>query len=220
MTRWFYVAVMLTVGAFASSYYVHEFRYDELPAQVPIHWNLEGQPDGFVPKSNVFMAFLLLPTVMAGMLGLTLALPWLSPKKFEVGPRGLYHFVMLLVIGLLGFIHVLALGTALHPAWPMDRLLVGGLCFFFAAIGAVLGQVPRNFYIGVRTPWTLASDEVWQRTHQLAARLFVAAGLAGMLIALVQLPVWLAFVAIMAAAFVPVIYSLAFYKSLERQGRI
>lgn len=221
MTRWFYLALLLTVAAFAGSFYVHEFRYDELADRVPIHWNIEGQPDGFVPKSDLFLAFLLMPSVMAGLVGLTLALPWLSPKHFEVDrSRNVYEFVMAVVIGLMGYIHLLMLWSALNPALPQGRLLVGGMCFFFALIGWVLGQVPRNFYIGVRTPWTLASDEVWARTHRLAGWLFEAAGVLGMLVALVQLPLWLAFVAIMLAALVPVVYSLVFYKQLERQGRI
>jgi immunity protein, SdpI family len=221
MSRWFPVAILLTVAAFAGSYYVHDYRYDDLADRVPIHWNIQGEADGFVPKSDAFLAFYLMPTVMAGFLVLTLALPWLSPKHFEVDrSRSLYGFVMLLAVALLGFLHAVMLGSALDPHLPHGRLLVGGLCLFFALMGAVLSKVPRNFYIGVRTPWTLASEEVWQHTHRLAGWLFVAGGLIGLVAALISLPLWVAFAGIMVAALVPVLYSLVFYKMLEHQGRI
>jgi uncharacterized membrane protein len=74
--------------------------------------------------------------------------------------------------------------------------------------------------MGVRTPWTLANEEVWEQTHRLAAWLFVASGLFGMLTALVGLPLYLCFAGIMVAALVPVVYSLVLYKRLERQGRV
>ena len=87
-------------------------------------------------------------------------------------------------------------------------------------LGAPLGQVKRNFWVGVRTPWTLASDVVWDQTHWLTARLFVAAGVLGLLVVLMGLPVWWCFVAILAAALGPVVYSLVLYKRLQHQGQV
>jgi uncharacterized membrane protein len=221
MSRWFPVALLLTAAAFAGSYYVYHYRYDDLAERVPIHWNIDGEPDGFVAKTDVFPAFLLMPSVMAGMLALTLVLPWLSPKEFEVDrSRQLYGFIMMLVVALIGFIHVIMLVSALEPALPLGRLLVGGLSLFFAAIGATLGRVPRNFYIGVRTPWTLANEEVWERTHRFAGWLFMVGGGVGVLAALLNLPLWVAFAGIMIAALLPILYSLVSYKMLERQGRV
>jgi uncharacterized membrane protein len=221
MTRWIYLAIVFTLLAGLGSFYVHNFRYDDLPAQVPIHWNLQGNPDGFVPKSDAFLAFWLLPLVMAGLVGLTLLLPWLSPRHFEVDRfRSIYGYVMMLAVAVMGYIHFIVLWGSLHAEMAISRLLVGGLCLFFVLLGAVLGKVRRNFWIGVRTPWTLADEEVWDRTHRLSARLFGAAGLFGVLAALAGLPLVVCFVGILVGALVPVIYSLVVYKQLERQGRI
>src|SRR5262249_42198928 len=107
-----------------------------------------------------------------------------------------------------------------HSELPMNRLLVGGLCLFFVLIGTVLGKVRRNFWIGVRTPWTLADDEGWDRTHRLSAWLFGAAGAFGVLGGLGGFALAVCFVGILAAGLVPVIYSLVLYKQLEKQGRI
>jgi len=221
MTRWFYLSILLTLLALAASLYVWNFRYDDLPEQVPIHWNIHGQPDGFVPKSDVVKTFLLLPAIMAGTLGLTLLLPWLSPKSFEVDRfRGVYGYLMMLVTALLGFIHCISLWGSLHPGLPLDRLLIGGLFAFFALIGNVLGKVKRNFWIGVRTPWTLASEQVWNETHRLTAWLWVGVSLAAIVALLCNVPVMFCFVALMVAALYPVLHSLILYKRLERAGRL
>lgn len=230
MTRWFYLAVALTVVAFGASLYVHQFHYDDLPDRVPTHWDIHFRPDGFTPKENILGVFLAVPLGMAAFCLLTLVLPWLSPRHFEVESfRSTYGYVMFLVVALFAYIHVAILWGALasegHNVLFM-RLFLGGMCLFFALMGNVMGKVRRNFWMGVRTPWTLASEAVWDRTHRLAAWLFVAAGVGGFLTVLV-IPEALAavaavvmFVGIMLAALVPVGYSLWLYKRLEREGRL
>jgi uncharacterized membrane protein len=86
-------------------------------------------------------------------------------------------------------------------------------------IGNVLGKVRRNFWMGVRTPWTLANDTVWAATHRLAARLMVAAGLLGAMAVWLGVPIAICFVLLIAALLVPAVYSLVLYKRLEREGQ-
>jgi uncharacterized membrane protein len=226
MTRWFYLSVALTLAAFAATFYVWQFRYDDLPAQVPVHWDAHFDPDGFSPKQEVLKTFFILPGVMALLCVLTLMLPWLSPRHFEVTTfRSTYGYVMMLIVALMGYLHVATLWGAMQPAENKTifmRFFLGGICLFLALIGNVMGKVRRNFWVGVRTPWTLASEAVWNRTHRLAAWLFVAAGLAAFALVMVLPPaaVWVAFVVIVPATLVPVVYSLVLYKRLEREGKL
>jgi uncharacterized membrane protein len=224
MARWLILSVLLTLAAFGGSLYVYEFQYDRLPEKVPIHWNIHGEPDGWVSKHDVIWTFLLMPAVMAGMVVLTAILPWLSPKPFDVERfRDTYGYLMALVVALFGFIHLLILFGSLEPpgAFDLGRWLVGGIFLFFALIGNVLGRTRRNFWIGVRTPWTLASETVWIQTHRLTAWLFVVIGIAGFVAVVAGVPLVWCFVAFMTlAVFVPVLYSLVLYKRLERQGRL
>jgi uncharacterized membrane protein len=226
MTRWLYLSLALTLLAFGASLYVCKFRYDDLPAEVPIHWDASFNPNGFAPKQDVLTIFLLLPAVMAGLCGLTLLLPWLSPRHFEVDTfRSTYGYVMMLVVALMGYLHVATLWGAMQPAENRTifmRFFLGGMCLFFALIGNVLGKVRRNFWMGVRTPWTLASETVWNRTHRLAAWLFVAAGLFGFALVMVLPPsaAWVLLVVVLVPALLPVVYSLVLYKRLEREGRL
>ncbi len=123
---------------------------------------------------------------------------------------------MLLLVGLFGYIHVLSLLAALDAHWNATRALIGGILLAMMLLGNVLGKVPRNFYVGIRTPWTLADERVWQATHRLAARCVVAAGLIGLLA--VVIAGWVAFslVVLIVSFVIPVLYSLILYKRLTR----
>ena len=102
------------------------------------------------------------------------------------------------------------------------RMLVGGAFLFIALLGNVLGKVRRNFWIGVRTPWTLANETVWNQTHRLAAWTLTAGGLIACIAVLINPIVGaiIAVVALLAAGMTPVIYSAMLYKRLEKQGRL
>ncbi len=86
-------------------------------------------------------------------------------------------------------------------------------------MGNVLGKVRRNFWVGVRTPWTLASDAVWNATHRVAARLYTAAGLVGALAVWLGAPLAVCFAAFLVVVILPGLYSLMLYKRFETQGR-
>jgi uncharacterized membrane protein len=221
MSRWLYAALVLTILAFAASGYVYLFAFDRLPENIPVHWDIRGQPDRVVPRDEAWINFWLMPLLMGGLLGLALVLPWLSPRHFEVDPfRATFDYIMAAVIMLFGYIHVILLVSSFNPDKSLIRFMAAGILFFLALIGNVLGQVRRNFWMGVRTPWTLASEAVWIKTHRLAAWLFVAFGLLGGIASLAGAPLSLVFSGLIAAALCPVLYSLFLYKKLERQGRV
>jgi uncharacterized membrane protein len=226
MTRWFYLSVALTLLAFGVSLYLWEFRYDDIPERVPTHWDIHFNVAEDTPKQDVVRVFFIMPLVMVLLCGLTLLLPWLSPRHFEVDSfRSTYGYIMMLIVALMGYLHVAILWGAMQREESKTifmRFFLGGICLFLALLGNVLGKVRRNFWMGVRTPWTLASEPVWNQTHRLAAWLFVAAGLVGF--ALVMLlpaeAAWIALFVLIPAGLVPVIYSLVLYKRLEREGKL
>ena len=102
----------------------------------------------------------------------------------------------------------------------IGRALVGGMFLFFALLGNVMGKVRKNFYIGIRVPWTLASDRVWNDTHRLAAWLMVGGGIVGFLLVILGLPIVWSIAVMIATFLVPVVYSFVHYKALERQGAL
>jgi len=192
--------------------------FPQLPAEVPTHWNIHNQIDRYGSKWQlVFM----LPSIMAGVMALMAALPWLSPRRFEVsGPRPIYLAVMVIVVALIAYFQVLMILAALSRPVNMTRATFGGLCLLFAALGFVLPRLPRNFYVGVRTPWTLADARVWEATHRFAGIVMVAGGVLAFLLVIVQSNIWPAAAVLVTAGLAPVIHSLVFYKQLERDGQV
>jgi uncharacterized membrane protein len=221
VTRWFRVSLLLAALALAVSLYALAFRSESFPDPVPTHWGFDGKPDGFTPRDGIWVPLLLMPAFMFGMTGLTLLLPWLSPKHFEIDSfREVFEYIMAVVVGFFGYMHVIFLLAMLQVPMDMTRWLLGGMLLFFALLGNVLGKVRRNFYVGVRTPWTLASDTVWDGTHRLAAWLFVLAGVGGFVLMMSGVSFWLCFGAAITLILVPVPYSLYLYKRLEREGKL
>lgn len=222
MTRtnvYWLIALGLTVATFAAS----ALLYPALPERIPIHWNIHGKIDGWGSKT---WAVFLMPGMMIGMLALFAALPTLSPKNFEVDTfKETYLYLMLTVVGLFMYIHAVTLYAAwngVHGVKGLDtgRLLVGGIFLFFGLMGNVMGKVRRNFYLGIKVPWTLASDRVWNDTHRLAAWTMVGGSVIGILIIVTGLSMIAAFVVLIGSTFIPVVYSFVHYKDLERRGAL
>ncbi len=162
-----------------------------------------------------------MPAVMAGLLVFMRLSFWLSPRNFKLDEfRSTYAFLALAVTALLGYMHVLMLWSAMAGAIEMPRALMGGVFLFFALIGSVMSKIRRNFWAGVRTPWTLASERVWNDTHRLAGWVFVLAGVVGFVAVVSGLPVVWAIWLLIAAAAVPVVYSLIHYKRLDSRGEV
>jgi uncharacterized membrane protein len=187
--------------------------FPHLPDRIPIHWNIHLRPNRYGPKWELF---LLGPGLMAGVTLFTSLGPWLSPKHFEVDSfRSAWRQIMLLLFCMMSYIYAAMLWADLHQKVDAGRLILGGASLTVALMGNLMGKVRKNFFIGVRTPWTLASDRVWNATHRFAARTWMAGGLLGLLFAIINLPV-LSIFALIAGCLAPYVYSLVVYKQLQQ----
>lgn len=199
--------IVLAVGAVTLG------LYSQIPARIPLHWNFHNQVDRYGDK---WPAVVLIPAIMAGIMALMAALPWLSPQQFEVdSDRPAYLQIMLVFLGFFAYVQLLILSAALGRSVDMTQGILGAMGALFAGIGVVLPGVPRNFYVGVRTPWTIASQKVWVATHQFAGRTFFYGGLATMVLTFLRAPLWIPLVLLFGAGLAPVAHSLMYYKQLE-----
>jgi len=200
--------LMILAAAAATAYY-----YPALPAIIPVHWNVAGQVDGYGPR---WQLWLMGPGMMAAMLLMGRMLPWLSPKRFEIqGYAATYGYMMAVLVALFGVIEGIMLAVALGSPLHMMRVLPVVLFGSLILLGNPMGKVKRNFFIGIRTPWTLASERVWHATHRLAGELMVASGALGLLAVWMAAPGWLQLLLGLAWAPVAVVYSLVLYKRTE-----
>jgi uncharacterized membrane protein len=144
------------------------------PSEIPVHWNASGQVDRYGGK---FEGLLLLPLVALGLYLLMRYLPNIDPGRLNYARFGgaytaIRAGVLLLMAGIYGMVIAWVLGSPVDMSRAVP-LAVGAL---FVLFGSVLGQVQPNWFVGIRTPWTLSSTESWSRTHRLGGRLFVALG--------------------------------------------
>jgi uncharacterized membrane protein len=214
-SKYYYlVGILLTATALVATV----IAYPHLPNSVATHWDIHNQPNGYSPK---WALYLIGPGLMAGMMLLMYFLRGLSPKHFEVDSfRTTYVQIMLMLVSILAYFYAAILWAGLGHPLNVSRAIIGGVCLLFALLGNVMGKIRRNFYIGVRTPWALANERVWNATHRFAAKTFVVGGLTGLALTVAGLDGWMAFVALTAGALVPVVYSLVFYKQLERSREL
>ena len=186
-----------------------------LPNPVPIHWNSAGQADGFMPQP---WGSYLWPAVVTAVYVLLTILPVISPRQFAIdrfarGYDRIQSATVTLVFAVGGLAHAQAAGLAV----PVSRLLPLALGLFALALGRVLPETRPNFFVGIRTPWTMASDAVWVETHRVAGRLLIAAGAADVLAAVIGAPMPLAIGIFLAAVVIPAAYSFFVYRRLDRQ---
>jgi uncharacterized membrane protein len=203
--------LVLTAAAFAATAWL----YSRLPQIMPVHWDLNGQPNGFVSKPwgpFVFPGMLLALTVFLSVL------PAISPNRFRMEPfAASYRLIACALLALIAWIHAMATASELGAPLDPSRAGLVGVGLMLAITGNVFGKVTPNFFIGVRTPWTLASPEVWRRTNRMAGWVFVILGGLMALGAALGAPTAALLIAVLAAALGLVVYSYLLYRRLEPQ---
>jgi uncharacterized membrane protein len=181
MRSW--IPLLIIAAAIAASAAV----YPSLPLTVPTHWDMLGRPNGW--SSRLWGAWLM-PIFLVGAWALMRVLPSIDPRgsnyvKFGGAFEGIIITTMLFMLGL----HAIILRAALGYPVAIERVLPLAMGVLFIVIGNLLPRARPNWFVGIRTPWTLSSDRVWEKTHRFGGRVFVASGLLILLGALVM-PQW------------------------------
>ncbi|MDX1455180.1 MAG: SdpI family protein [Gammaproteobacteria bacterium] len=189
------------------------FNYGNLPAEIPSHWNAAGEVDDTMPR---FWGTAFMPMMMLGMILMFELIIWLSPAGFRLDQfKDVVGIVLLLTLGFLLTVYIAQIMIALGMAISMDRVVMIGIGILFIVLGNFFGKMRKNFFIGIRTPWTLASDEVWARTHRFGGWVFVLAGIAILVGGPLGAPMQFMIGAAVAVGVLPTLYSLILYKRLE-----
>jgi len=213
-TRYYAIAAVLTLGCAIAFFWL----LSAMPDRVPVHWNAQGVVDRAGSPWELFVAG---PCLMAGIMLLFSVLPYLSPRQFAVESfERTYLSIMVIVVALLGYVFGLTMWSALRGPVQMSQAIVAGVCVMLVLLGNLLGKVRRNFYVGIRTPWTLASERVWYSTHRFGGKSVVAAAALALVIFLAGAPLWMPIALIVAGFIAPAVYSLVLYKRLERLGEL
>lgn len=187
--------------------------YPHMPARVPTHWNAQGQINGYMSPLGAVGTPMIVIAVLAAI---TLLLPAISPRGYEIKPFVSVFVLVMLAVQM--FVLITALAVLLNAAGHavnMPLLCMLGAGVLLMVMGNYMGKLRKNFFIGIRTPWTLASDAVWERTHRMGGWLFMLAGAVVVAIALCGAPMVLIVGMVLCVALIPAIYSYALYRRLE-----
>jgi len=211
-SRWF----GLVIAALAVALSI--WAYPSLPPTVATHWNLRGTPDGF---SSRLVAVAIGPLVILGITLLFNVLPKFDPRR-ENYAKFLHTYWLFAnaVTAFLLIIHAVVLATGLGYSVRIDRLMPLFIGLLFVVIGNYLTRVEPNWFVGIRTPWTLSSDTVWRKTHRTGGWLMVLGGLvvasAAFLPHSALLPLIIA--AVVVVAVIPVVLSYILWKKEQGEG--
>lgn len=173
------------------------YFYNQMPEQMASHWNSHGEVDNYVSR---FWGLFLMPVVSSAIFLIFMAIPKIDPLKSNIKKFREYYdgFVLLLIVFLI-YIYTLTLLWNLGYDFNMSRMIIPaiGLILFYA--GILSENAKMNWFVGIRTPWTLSSEKVWEKTNKLGGKLFKIAGVLAFLgVFFPKHAVWLIIIPVLA----------------------
>jgi uncharacterized membrane protein len=212
MKKNIYIIFALVLVSFALSAYF----YPALPDQIPSHWNYLGEVDGYMGK---FWGLFLMPLIILAASVLFLYLPLIDPLKNNYSKFRKHYdgFIMVFVIFMLmvqAFTILWSLGYKVSPNYVFPIGL--GLLFYY--IGVVIENAKMNWFIGIRTPWTLSSEEIWDKTNKLGGKLFKISGAISVISILFGKYAFIVvMIPIIGSSIYTILYSYLEYKKLKNK---
>ena len=207
------IPVILIILSIAASFYF----YANFPDQVPTHWNYKGEVDSYSGKA--FGAFFF-PILNLGLYLLFLGIPYIDPRKDRYQDfRKVYHVFKGIFIAFMTLIYIYASLAGLGYSVSINTVIPAAVALLFIVLGNYMSKIKPNWFMGIRTPWTLENEEVWNKTHRLGGKVFIAMGL--IMILGIFLPgdvYWKIFpIVVIILVFIPIIYSYLLYRKVEKK---
>ncbi|VVC00158.1 SdpI/YhfL protein family protein [uncultured archaeon] len=186
------------------------FLYNSLPEKMVTHWGADGQPNGYSGK--LFGAFIV-PVLSLALVLLFAAIPVLDPLRGIEKFRAEYDKLPIVFALFMLYVQGIIISSNLGFAFNSGQLLAPAIGLLFIFIGNLLGKAKRNWFVGIRTPWTMSSEKVWDKTHRLGEKMFTASGIIAILGALDgQHAMFFVLVPVLVSAAILVAYSFIEYK--------
>lgn len=209
-TRTTTLVVLLMIAAAAVAGLV---LWNQLPDLMASHWNANDQVDGYMSKfAGVFM----IPLMTLGLFLLFLVVPNIDPLKANIAQfRDVFNLFIVLMVAFMLYIYALTLRWNLgYTDFGMSKAMLPAMGILFFFIGYMLRKAKRNFFIGIRTPWTLSSDTVWDETHRIGSVLFMVSGVFAFIGSLFggMMAFWFLFVPIIGSTLITLVYSYVIYQ--------
>lgn len=187
------------------------FLYPQMPENMASHWGVSGEVNGYMPK---FWGLFIMPILSLGMFILFLLIPKLDPKEKNIRKFQKYYDGFIFVILLfLFYLNLLTIFWNMNYRFNFITAIVPPFVILFFSTGILLENTKPNWFIGIRTPWTLENEEVWEKTHKLGGKLFKTCGLISLLGLLLQsIAFYLVIIPVFSVTFITILYSYLIFK--------
>ena len=191
------------------------YFYRGMPEYVASQWGISGEVSGYLPR---FWGLFLLPMVSLGLVLLFSAIPLIDPLKNNIAQfRRYYDMFCALMIGFLLYLQILILAWNVGYHFALTQAMMPALALVIFSAGVLIEHSKRNWFVGIRTPWTLSSDWVWEKTHRKGGTWFkIAAGIMLLDVIFEDAAVWFILVPLLGVSLATVIYSYVAYR--EEKG--
>ena len=197
------------------SFLIGIYSYSYFPDKIASHWNAQGQVNGYMSK---FWGIFLVPIISTAMFLLFIFLPKLDPLKKNYRKFKTYYdsFILMIIIFMF-YVYLLTILWNFGIKLNMNLSIIPAIGFLFIYIGIILKNIKRNWFIGIRTPWTISNDKVWDKTHKLGSKLFIISGIITLFgIFFPNLLIWFILVPILFSSLWLLIYSYLEYKKIKK----
>lgn len=202
------ITALLTIFSFLIGFYV----YPLFPEHIASHWGISGEANGFMPK---FWGTFLMPIVLASLSLLLFRLPKIDPLKKNIASfRKYYNGIIVGIILFLFYVHLLTIVWNLGYRFDMGKMITPPIAVLWYLLGASLPKIKQNWFMGIRTPWTMASERVWDETHAWSGKLFRYSAVVSLIGSFFpgNLMFWFFIVPIIFSSGASVIYSYLLFK--------
>ncbi len=187
--------------------------WNRLPDPMASHWGPNDEVNGYMSK---FWGVFLMPLITLGMFLLFLAIPNIDPLKANIAQfRDVFNLFIALIVAFMLYIYILTLRWNLgYTDFGMSKAMLPAMGILFFFVGYMLRKAKRNFFIGIRTPWTLSSDKVWDETHRLGSVLFMVSGVLAFIGSFFggMTAFWFLFVPLIGSTLITLVYSYVLYQ--------
>lgn len=192
--------------------------WNSLPEKVPVHWNYKGEIDRWGDKFSLIIILFLLPVLIYVLMTF---IPRIDPKNRISLMGGKFYQLKFILVLFMSLIALLILYTTKERSINNPNLVFALMGAFFVILGNYFKVIQPNYFLGIRTPWTLENSEVWKATHLFAGKLWVAGGLllilGGFLLSTTFVNAFVFVIIIMAL--VPVVYSFIKFKEIQKRDQ-
>ncbi|VVB96113.1 SdpI/YhfL protein family protein [uncultured archaeon] len=202
---------IIIIGIVLISFAIGIYVFPEMPEKIASHWNTRGEVNGYMSK---FWGLFLMPIISVGLFLVFMVIPRIDPYKSNIEKfRKYYDNFVLLIIVFLFYIYLLTIFWNMSYRFNVITLLSPAFAILLYYSGVLIENAKMNYFIGIRTPWTLSSEKVWDKTHKIGGKLFKIAGIIAIAGILFQsYAIFFILVPVLLAAIYSVVFSYIEYQ--------